>query len=230
MPNPSTTRRCCPRSLTKSRTPTTRTGRRRFNSSCTTFLPGTTSAAGVKAQFLKSIVLGDVEVAEITRTAAFEQLSHMKGGPSVEVLLDLALGENADIAAEAGDVLKTQVFLYEADTERLEAAHKAGNAVATSIIESYAQAEFFTKLPDVEETIDVVTYIAGVGDISTDLLSPGPTRTLAPTASCTASPCSSTTASVSKNCWNFRSNTLASASCLWPRKAPWAWGRPGCLG
>ena len=136
-------------------------------------LPGTTSAAGVKAQFLKSIVLGDVEVAEITRTAAFEQLSHMKGGPSVEVLLDLALGENADIAAEAGDVLKTQVFLYEADTERLEAAHKAGNAVATSIIESYAQAEFFTKLPDVEETIDVVTYIAGVGDISTDLLSPG---------------------------------------------------------
>ena len=136
-------------------------------------LPGTTSAAGVKAQFLKSIVLGEVEVAEITRTAAFEQLSHMKGGPSVEVLLDLALGEDADIAAEAGDVLKTQVFLYEADTERLEAAHKAGNAVATSIIESYAQAEFFTKLPDVEETIDVVTYIAGVGDISTDLLSPG---------------------------------------------------------
>ncbi len=136
-------------------------------------LPGTTSAAGVKAQFLKSIVLGDVEVAEITRTAAFEQLSHMKGGPSVEVLLDLALGEDADIAAEAGDVLKTQVFLYEADTERLEAAHKAGNAVATSIIESYAQAEFFTKLPDVEETIEVVTYIAGVGDISTDLLSPG---------------------------------------------------------
>ncbi|MEE2837326.1 MAG: aconitase family protein, partial [Bacteroidota bacterium] len=136
-------------------------------------LPGTTSAAGVKAQFLKSIVLGDVAVAEITRTAAFEQLSHMKGGPSVEVLLDLALGENADIAAEAGDVLKTQVFLYEADTERLEAAHKAGNAVATSIIESYAKAEFFTKLPDVEETIDVVTYIAGVGDISTDLLSPG---------------------------------------------------------
>ena len=136
-------------------------------------LPGTTSAAGVKAQFLKSIVLGDVEVAEITRTAAFEQLSHMKGGPSVEVLLDLALGEDADIAAEAGDVLKTQVFLYEADTERLEAAHKSGNAVATSLIESYAQAEFFTKLPDVEETIDVVTYIAGVGDISTDLLSPG---------------------------------------------------------
>ena len=136
-------------------------------------LPGTTSAAGVKAQFLKAIVLGDEVVGEITRAAAFEQLSHMKGGPSVEVLLDLALGEDGNIAAEAGDVLKTQVFLYEADTERLKAAHQAGNAVATAILESYAQAEFFTKLPDVEETIDVVTYIAGVGDISTDLLSPG---------------------------------------------------------
>lgn len=136
-------------------------------------LPGTTSAAGVKAQFLKAIVLGDEVVGEITRAAAFEQLSHMKGGPSVEVLMDLALGDDHSIAAEAAGVLKTQVFLYEADSERLEAAHEEGNAVATAILESYAQAEFFTKLPDVEETIDVVTYIAGVGDISTDLLSPG---------------------------------------------------------
>ena len=70
-------------------------------------------------------------------------------------------------------VLKTQVFLYDADTERLAAALKAGNAIAKDIIESYAKAEFFTKLPEVEETIDVITYVAGVGDISTDLLSPG---------------------------------------------------------
>ena len=136
-------------------------------------LPGTTSAAGVKAQFLKEIILGTATVAEITPAFAFEQLSHMKGGPSIEVLLDLALGENADIATEAAKVLKTQVFLYEADTERLEAAFKAGNAIAKDIIESYAKAEFFTKLPEVEEKIEVVTFVAGVGDISTDLLSPG---------------------------------------------------------
>ena len=48
-----------------------------------------------------------------------------------------------------------------------------GNEIAKDIIESYAKAEFFTKLPEVEEEIEVVTYIAGVGDISTDLLSPG---------------------------------------------------------
>lgn len=136
-------------------------------------LPGTTSAAGVKAKFLKEIILGQESVEEISTEFAFELLSHMKGGPSVEVLLDLALGDDTTIANQAAAVLKTQVFLYEADTERLENAFKAGNAIAKELIESYANAEFFTQLPDVEEKIEVVTYIAGVGDISTDLLSPG---------------------------------------------------------
>ena len=136
-------------------------------------LPGTTSAAGVKAKFLKEIILGEAAVEEISQEFAFELLSHMKGGPSVAVLLDLALGAEADIARQAADVLKTQVFLYEADTDRLEAAHKAGNAIATDILQSYAKAEFFTSLPEVEEEIEVVTFIAAEGDISTDLLSPG---------------------------------------------------------
>ena len=136
-------------------------------------LPGTTSAAGVKAKFLKEIILGETVVEEISTASAFEQLSHMKGGPSVEVLLDLALGNDAATAQEAAKVLKTQVFLYDADTNRLEEAYKGGNAIAKEIIESYANAEFFTKLPEIDEKIEVVTYIAGVGDISTDLLSPG---------------------------------------------------------
>ncbi|MBE7636163.1 bifunctional aconitate hydratase 2/2-methylisocitrate dehydratase [Sneathiella sp. P13V-1] len=136
-------------------------------------LPGTTSAAGVKADFLKDIILGAAKVEEITPDFAFELLSHMKGGPSVGVLLDLALGDDAAIAGQAADVLKTQVFLYEADTDRLKDAYEAGNAVAKDILESYAAAEFFTKLPDVDEEIKVVTYIAAEGDISTDLLSPG---------------------------------------------------------
>lgn len=73
-------------------------------------LPGTTSAAGVKAKFLKEIALGEVSLEEITPTFAFELLSHMKGGPSVEVLIDLALGEDASVALQAGEVLKTQAF------------------------------------------------------------------------------------------------------------------------
>jgi len=136
-------------------------------------LPGTTSAAGLKAKFLKEIITGESVLKEITPAFAFEQLSHMKGGPSIEVLLDLALGKDASIATDAAKVLKTQVFLYEADMELLETAFKSGNQIAKELLESYAQAEFFTKLPEVEEKIEVVTYIAGVGDISTDLLSPG---------------------------------------------------------
>ncbi|WP_194767928.1 bifunctional aconitate hydratase 2/2-methylisocitrate dehydratase [Tamlana sp. I1] len=136
-------------------------------------LPGTTAAAAVKAKFLKEIILGESVVKEITPAFAFEQLSHMKGGPSIEVLLDFALGENIEQAKEAAEVLKTQVFLYEADTDRLKAAYEAGNAIAKELIESYAKAEFFTKLPEIEEEIKIVTFIAGVGDISTDLLSPG---------------------------------------------------------
>lgn len=136
-------------------------------------LPGTTSAAGVKAQFLKEIILGEAIVAEISPDFAFELLSHMKGGPSIKVLLDLALGDHAANAQKAADVLKTQVFLYEADTDRLKEAYEKGNPFAQQILESYAKAEFFTELPEVKEEIKIVTYIAAEGDISTDLLSPG---------------------------------------------------------
>lgn len=136
-------------------------------------LPGTTSAAGVKADFLKQIILGEAIVPEITPSFALELLSHMKGGPSIRVLLDIALGNDAAIATEAGEVLKTQVFLYDADMFRLRDAYKAGSAIAKAVLESYAKAEFFTKLPDVEDEIKVVTFIAAEGDISTDLLSPG---------------------------------------------------------
>lgn len=136
-------------------------------------LPGTTPAAGAKAKFLKEIILGQEAVAEITPTFAFELLSHMKGGPSIVVLLDLALGNDVAIAKQAAEVLKTQVYLYDADMARIKEAYENGNAVANEILESYAKAEFFTKLPEVAEEIKVVTYIAGEGDISTDLLSPG---------------------------------------------------------
>jgi aconitate hydratase 2 / 2-methylisocitrate dehydratase len=136
-------------------------------------LPGTTSAATEKAKFLKEIILGEEVVKEITPEFAFELLSHMKGGPSIGVLLDLALGNDIAIAKDAAKVLKTQVYLYDADMDRLKAAFENGNEVSREILESYAQAEFFTKLPEVAEEIKVVTFIAGEGDISTDLLSPG---------------------------------------------------------
>ena len=136
-------------------------------------LPGTTSAAVVKANFLKDIILKNYQVDEISEDFAFELLSHMKGGQSINVLLDLAFSDDIEIASKAANVLKTQVFLYDADTNRLKLAYESGNMIAKQILESYVKAEFFTKLPELEERIEIITYVAGVGDISTDLLSPG---------------------------------------------------------
>ena len=103
-------------------------------------VPGTTPAANVKSKFLKEIILGEAVVNEITPAFALELLSHMKGGSSIEVLLDLALGNNTVIAKEAATVLKTQFFLYEADTDRLAEAFKSGSEIAKEILESYAKA------------------------------------------------------------------------------------------
>ncbi|MEO0617128.1 MAG: bifunctional aconitate hydratase 2/2-methylisocitrate dehydratase [Pseudomonadota bacterium] len=136
-------------------------------------LPGTTGAAREKAAFLKDIIEKRVTVEEISPEFAFELLSHMQGGPSIEVLLDMALGDDAGTAASAAEVLRQQVFLYEADTDRLAEAYKAGSAIAKSLLESYANAEFFTELADVDDEIKVVSYVAAIGDVSTDLLSPG---------------------------------------------------------
>ena len=136
-------------------------------------LPGTTSAANVKSKFLKEIITGNIKVEEISTDYAYELLSHMKGGPSIEVLLDLALDTDSIQNRKALDVLKKQVFLYEADMERIKKAYDKGNAVAKDLLHSYSKAEFFTNLPKIPEKIELVTFVAGIGDISTDLLSPG---------------------------------------------------------
>ena len=135
--------------------------------------PGTTSAATLKAKFLKEIILNDFSIKEISPSFAFELLSHMKGGASVEVLIDLLLGTDDSISKRAADVLKSQVFLYEADMIRLEKAYQKGNKIAKNILVSYSKAEFFTMLPEIDEEIKIVTFVAGIGDVSTDFLSPG---------------------------------------------------------
>ena len=136
-------------------------------------IPGTTSAAYVKANFLKDIILDKYSFEEISPKFAFELLSHMKGGPSIEILIDLALGDNVENSRQAVDILKSQVFLYEADMNRLEKAYLDKNVAAKEILKSYLNAEFFTNLAAVKEEIEVVTFVAGIGDISTDFLSPG---------------------------------------------------------
>ena len=136
-------------------------------------LPGTTPSAKVKADFLKEIIIGEVILEEITPAFALELLSHMKGGPSIDVLLDLSLGDNKLIAKKAAEILKSQVFLYKHDTDRLVKSYQSGNEIAKEVLQSYSKAEFFTKRSNIQEEIKIVTYVAAEGDISTDLLSPG---------------------------------------------------------
>ena len=136
-------------------------------------IPGTTTAAYVKANFLKDIIDETYSLEEISPDFAFELLSHMKGGPSIETLIDFALSSNPLNSKKAADILKTQVYLYESDMDKLEIAYNQGNKVAEDILISYSNAEFFTQLPELDEEIKVVTYVAGIGDISTDFLSPG---------------------------------------------------------
>ena len=73
-------------------------------------LPGTTEAALNKANFLKDIILEKIKIKEITQSFAFELLSHMKGGPSIKVLIDLALNDHQAIIKKAANILKKQVF------------------------------------------------------------------------------------------------------------------------
>ena len=66
----------------------------------------------------------------------------MKGGPSIEVLLDLALGRSMTASTPAAKVVKNQVFLYDADTARLEAALKRAMPLLKIFLESYAKLSF----------------------------------------------------------------------------------------
>jgi aconitate hydratase 2/2-methylisocitrate dehydratase len=69
-------------------------------------LPGTTPAAGAKAKFLKEIILGQESSSRNYSNFCFELLSHMKGGPSIEVLLDLALGNDSSYCKASSGCFK----------------------------------------------------------------------------------------------------------------------------
>jgi aconitate hydratase 2/2-methylisocitrate dehydratase len=74
----------------------------KYHDKCVDFLifnmlPGTTKAAGEKAEFLKQIISGIYQIDKVSIDRAFELLSHMKGGPSIKVLIDLALSSDKKI-------------------------------------------------------------------------------------------------------------------------------------
>ncbi len=130
--------------------------------------PGVDDAAYVKAAFLNDVVQGNTACSVLTKTEAVEILGTMMGGFNVSPLIEaLKIDEVADSAAEQ---LKNTILVYDAFND-VKDLMDAGNAKAKEIIESWANAEWFTNKPALEEEMTLTVYKIP-GETNTDDLSP----------------------------------------------------------
>ncbi len=130
--------------------------------------PGVDDAAYVKAAFLNDIVQGKASCSVISKIDALEILGTMMGGFNVTPLVEaLKIAEVAEAAAEQ---LKNTILVYDSFNDVKDLAD-AGNAQAKEVIESWANAEWFTNKPALEEEITLTVYKIP-GETNTDDLSP----------------------------------------------------------
>ncbi len=132
--------------------------------------PGVDDAAKVKAAFLSAVAHGDLEVALITRAKATELLGTMVGGYNVKPLIDLL--DDAEVAGVAAQALKKTLLMFDYFHDVTEKA-KAGNHHAKAVVQSWADAEWFTSRPEVPQKITVTVFKVS-GETNTDDLSPAP--------------------------------------------------------
>jgi aconitate hydratase 2/2-methylisocitrate dehydratase len=132
--------------------------------------PGVDDAAKVKASFLAAVAHGDIAVALISKAKATELLGTMVGGYNVKPLIDLL--DDAELSPVAAAGLKKTLLMFDYFHDVAEKA-KAGNATAGQVIQSWADAEWFTSRPEVPNKI-TVTVFKVPGETNTDDLSPAP--------------------------------------------------------
>jgi aconitate hydratase 2/2-methylisocitrate dehydratase len=132
--------------------------------------PGVDDAAKVKASFLAAVAHGDIAVALISKAKATELLGTMVGGYNVKPLIDLL--DDAELAPVAAAGLRKTLLMFDYFHDVAEKA-KAGNARASEVIQSWADAEWFTSRPEVPHKI-AVTVFKVPGETNTDDLSPAP--------------------------------------------------------
>jgi len=132
--------------------------------------PGVDDAAHVKAAFLNEVAAENVTVAAIAPEKAVEMMGMMLGGFNVLPMINALSSENAAVVEAAVTALSKTLLVYDAfnDVEKL---HKAGNAAATKVMTSWANAEWFTHKPALAEEITVTVYKVP-GETNTDDLSP----------------------------------------------------------
>ena len=130
--------------------------------------PGVDQAAYVKAAFLAAVAKGEATSPLVSREHATKLLGTMQGGYNVAPLVDLLDDDKVgDIAAEA---LKHTLLVFDAFHDVEEKA-KAGNARAKAVLQSWADAEWYTSRPDLAEKM-TVTVFKVTGETNTDDLSP----------------------------------------------------------
>jgi aconitate hydratase 2/2-methylisocitrate dehydratase len=131
---------------------------------------GVDDAAQVKAEFLAKVSRGGTASPLISRTKAAELLATMLGGYNVKPLIDLL--DDKDVGPVAANGLKGTLLMFDAFHDVAEKA-KAGNANAKAVMQSWADAEWFTSRPEVPKKI-TVTVFKVTGETNTDDLSPAP--------------------------------------------------------
>ena len=132
--------------------------------------PGVDDAAKVKASFLSAVAHGDLSVALLNKAKATELLGTMVGGYNVKPLIDLL--DHPEVASVAAEALKKTLLMFDFFHDVAEKS-KAGNANATAVIQSWADAEWFTSRPEVAKKITVSVFKVP-GETNTDDLSPAP--------------------------------------------------------
>lgn len=132
--------------------------------------PGVDEAAYVKAGFLSAIAKGEETCGLVDRDAAVQLLGNMHGGYNIETLI--ALLDDDKLAELAAEELKHTILMFDSFHD-VEEKHKAGNKFATEVIESWAEAEWFTSRSDLPEKITASVFKV-TGETNTDDLSPAP--------------------------------------------------------
>ena len=130
--------------------------------------PGVDEAAYVKASFLSAIVNGESSSPLIDRSAAVTLLGNMHGGYNVATLVSLL--DDAELSSQAAEELKSTLLVFDAFHDVAEKAD-AGNVDAKAVMQSWADAEWFTNNDAVPQSIKVAVFKA-TGEINTDDLSP----------------------------------------------------------
>ena len=132
--------------------------------------PGVDDAAKVKASFLAAVAHGELKVGLISRARATELRGTMVGGYTVHPLIELL--DDAEVAPQAAAALEHTLLMFDYFND-VAAKAKAGNTKAKEVMQSWADAEWFTSRPEVPQAI-TVTVFKVPGETNTDDLSPAP--------------------------------------------------------